>query len=76
VPLGQVLDELSPYARVSTAVAPFILAVLLRMIFGATRLSRVLFSISVTWLAIHVLLTPYSVSMQRDLESIRGIFQK
>jgi hypothetical protein len=75
VPVASLLDKLSPYARVTTALAPFILAVVLRLILGANRLTRILFSISATWLAIHVLLAPYSVPMQRDLESLRGIFR-
>ena len=72
---GSLLHSLSPYARVSTALAPFVLAVVLRMILGGNRLTRILFSISTTWLAINVLLTPYSSYMQRDLERLGGIFR-
>ena len=69
------LEELSPYARVSTAMAPFAVALLLRIVLGKNRLTPVLFSISATWLAINVLLAPYSAHMQRDIQAIGGIFR-
>jgi len=69
------LDDLSPYARVTTAIAPFVLAVILRLVLGKNRLTRILFSISATWLVVNVMLAPYSLPMQRDLRRIGGIFR-
>lgn len=75
VPASSLLDNLSPYARLTTAVAPFFLALVMRILLGNNRLTRVLFSISATWLAINVMLTPYSRPMQHDLQNLRGIFR-
>jgi hypothetical protein len=69
-----VLQELSPYARVSTAVVPFVTAILLRVIFGKNKLTRLLLSVSTTWFAINVLMAPYSTGMQEDLHTLRSIF--
>ncbi len=72
---GGLFDDLSPYARVATAVAPFLLAIVLRLVTGKNRLSTVLLSISVTWFALNVLMAPYSSAMQRDLEGLRAWFR-
>lgn len=69
---ARLLYEVSPYARVATAVAPFLIAIVLRLFFGKNRVTRILLSISTTWFAINVLLAPYSANMQRDLEHLRA----
>jgi hypothetical protein len=69
------LDDLSPHARVATALAPFLIAIVLRLFLGKNRVTKVLLSLSTTWFAINVLLTPYSARMQTDLESIRSMFR-
>ncbi|HUA57200.1 MAG TPA: hypothetical protein VML19_00495 [Verrucomicrobiae bacterium] len=69
-----ILQELSPYARVSTAVVPFVTAILLRLIFGKNKLTRLLLSVSTTWFAINVLMAPYSTGMQEDLSNLRSMF--
>jgi hypothetical protein len=71
----RLLDELSPYARVVTAIAPFLLAIVLRLTFGKNRVTRILLSISTTWFAINILLAPYSANMQRDLNHLRAMFR-
>lgn len=68
-------DDLSPHARVVTALGPFLVAIVLRLIVGKNRITRILLSASTTWFAINVLLTPYSSHMQNDIESIRSIFR-
>lgn len=68
-------DDLSPHARVATALAPFVIAIVLRLILGKNRVTKVLLSLSTTWFAINVLLTPYSAHMQTDIESIRSMFR-
>jgi hypothetical protein len=65
-----ILDDLSPYARVATAIAPFLAAIVLRLLFGKNRVTRILLSISTTWFAINILLAPYSASMRRDLNHL------
>jgi hypothetical protein len=72
---GSIFDDLSPHARVATAVAPFVLAILLRFLFGSNRLTRVLLSLSTVWFAINVLLAPFSTRMQQDILQLRGIFR-
>ena len=70
-----ILDHFSPHARIATALAPFLLAVALRLIMGKNRITKVLLSLSTTWFAINILLTPYSTRMRDDLNSIRAIFR-
>lgn len=64
------LDNLSPYARVATAIAPFLAAIVLRLVLGKNRMTRILLSISTTWFAINILMAPYSASMRRDLDHL------
>ncbi|HTX34193.1 MAG TPA: hypothetical protein VME43_04200 [Bryobacteraceae bacterium] len=61
------LEELSPHARVATAVAPFAGAVLFRVVTGRSRIASVLISVATTWFAVIVLMTPMSEGMQQDL---------
>lgn len=68
-------DDLGPHARVAIALAPFLIAIVLRLILGKNRVTRILLSVSTTWFAIIVLLTPYSSHVQNDIESIRSIFR-
>jgi hypothetical protein len=64
------LQGLSPHARVVIALAPFLTALVARLILGKNQLTRILLSVSTTWFAINILLTPYSSRMQTDLISI------
>jgi len=66
--------ELGPYARVTTAVAPFVAASALRMMFGKSRKTRLLLSISVIWFAVNVLLAPYATGVQQDISKLGSIF--
>lgn len=59
----------------ATALAPFLVAIVLRLILGKNRITKILLSLSTTWFAIIVLLTPYSSHMQNDIESIRSLFR-
>ena len=70
-PVG-VLDGLSPHARVATAVAPFLAAVVLRLVLGRSRATGVLLSVTVVWFALNVLIAPCSSAMQRDIQSLRA----
>ncbi len=73
--LGNILNHLSPYARVLTAVMPFVLAIALRFIYGKNRATQVLLSISTAWFAVNVLLAPYSLRMQQDIAQVRAWFR-
>jgi len=66
---------LSPYARVATALIPFVAAIVVRILMGKNRVTGVLISIGTVWFMINILLAPYSVRMQQDLLEIRYIFR-
>lgn len=72
---ANLFDNLSPHARVATALVPFLVAIILRLILGKNRLTKILLSLSTTWFAINILLTPYSARMRTDIESIRSMFR-
>jgi hypothetical protein len=67
--------DFSPYARVTTAVVPFVAAIALRLVFGKNRVTRTLLSVSTTWFAINVLMAPYSTGMREDLSNLRSMFR-
>ena len=68
------LEQLSPHARVATAVAPFVGAVLFRIVTGRSRFASLFISAATTWFAVIVLLTPVSFGMQQDLLRLRTFF--
>jgi hypothetical protein len=70
-----ILDDLTPHARVATALAPVLLALVFRLVLGKNRFTQVLLSLSTTWFAINILLAPYSPRMQDDIKSIRSMLR-
>jgi hypothetical protein len=70
-----IFEDLSPHARVATAVAPFVFAILMRLFLGKNRFTQVLLSLSTMWFAANVLLAPYSAGMRQDLMRLRSIFE-
>ena len=69
------LEDLSPHARVATAVAPFLLAIALRVLLGRNRVTRMLISLGTMWFAINVLMAPYSARMTQDIQDLRYMFR-
>ena len=69
------LDSLTPHARVATAVLPFVVAMVLRIVLGGTRLTRALISVGTMWFVVNVLMAPYSVRMRQDLQQLPYIFR-
>ena len=69
------MDDLSPYARVATAAAPFAAALIMRLAFGANRLTRWMITVSTTWFAINVLLAPYSAHMRQDIMDLLSMLR-
>ena len=67
MPLGGLIDALSPHARVATALIPFLVALVLRLAIGKNRLTRVALSVATMWFAINVLMAPYSVEMRQEI---------
>ena len=67
---GSIIDQISPHARVSTALLPFVAAIVLRLLLGKNRFTRAALSFATMWFAINVLLAPYSVEMRREILSL------
>jgi hypothetical protein len=72
---ADIFEDLSPHARVATAVLPFVAAMLLRLVLGKNRLTGVLISLTTTWFAISVLMAPLSEGMRRDILDVRSGFR-
>jgi hypothetical protein len=68
---GKIFDHLSPYARVVTAIVPFLVAIVLRLMFGKNQVTRALLSIATIWFAVNVFMAPYSYGMRQDLVNLR-----
>jgi hypothetical protein len=68
---GNLFNDLSPHARVVTAILPFALAVFVRVILGNNPLTRWMISLSVLWFAANVLMAPYSAGMRQDIQNLR-----
>jgi hypothetical protein len=68
------LERLSPHARVATAVAPFVGALVFRAITGRSRMASILISVATTWFAVMIFMTPMSEGMQQDLFRLRSWF--
>jgi hypothetical protein len=71
----RLLEDLSPHARVATAVAPFVIALVLRVVLGRNRLTRMLISLGTMWFAINVLMAPYSARMTQDIRDLQYMFR-
>ncbi len=67
---GNLLDDLSPHARVATAVLPFVLAMLVRLLFGKTKTASWLITLTTVWFAAVVLMAPYSLGMRQDIRDL------
>jgi hypothetical protein len=70
-----VIEDLSPHARVATAVVPFFMAMLLRVALGGNKLTRMLISLGTMWFAVNVLAAPYSARMRQDIVDLQYIFR-
>jgi hypothetical protein len=71
----RLLEALSPHARVATAILPFVLAIVLRIVLGRNRLTRALISIGTMWFVMNILMVPYSIQMQQDIHELRSRFR-
>ena len=54
------LELILPYLRVATAVIPFAVALLVRLLVGPNRITRFLVSAAITWFAVNILLAPFT----------------
>jgi len=72
---GSLIDVLSPHARVATALVPFLVALVARLVFGKNRFTRAVLSLSTMWFAINVLLAPFSVGLRQELLRLPFMFR-
>jgi hypothetical protein len=70
-----IVEHLSPHARVATAVLPFAIALMLRLVMGRSRLTGILLTLATVWFAANVLLAPYSAGMQQDIQNVHSLFR-
>ena len=63
------LEDMSPLVRVLTAVFPFVIAMMLRLLMGKTRTAGWLITLATVWFAVNVLMAPLSEPMRRDIRS-------
>ncbi len=68
---GDAFSELTPHARVAAATAPFVVALLFRLVLGNCRATRWMISLGTVWFAVNVLMAPYSAGMRQDIQSWR-----
>jgi hypothetical protein len=66
-------NDLSPHARVATAVLPFAVAIFMRLVLGNNQLTRWLISLGVMWFAANTLVAPYSAGMRQDIRHLRTL---
>jgi hypothetical protein len=64
------LDGLSPHARVVTALLPFVIAMAMRLLMGRTRTASWLITLATVWFAVNVLMAPYSDHMRQDIRNL------
>ena len=69
------IDVFTPERQVLLAVAPFIAAMLLRLLLGRTQFTRWTVTLGTMWFAINVLLAPYSAGIRQDLFDIGQRFR-
>ena len=65
--LGNLFGQISPQARLATALVPFLVAMGARIVWGKGRLMSWLITLSTLWFAMNVLIAPFSQGMQQDL---------
>jgi hypothetical protein len=68
-------SDFSPDQLVSVAAAPFLVAMLLRLLLGRTEFTRWAIAVGTMWFAINVLLAPYSTGMRERLMEISNQFR-
>ena len=54
------VETVFAHLRLASAVAPVVLAILLRLLVGRNRFTRFLVSAATTWLSVNVLLAPFT----------------
>lgn len=70
MPVEDLLDGLSPTARVATAVLPFAIAVMIRLSTGKSKTADWLITLATVWFATNVLMAPYSSDVRQGIRNL------
>jgi hypothetical protein len=63
-------EELPAHTRVTVAVLPFLLALIVRLLFGKNRVTQTALWLATMWFAFSVIMAPFSL----ELPNLRRIF--
>ena len=72
---GALFDAFTPDVRVATAVAPFVVAMMVRAYLGRSNLTRWLITVGTMWFTFNVLMAPYSAGMRQDLMDLQQMLR-
>jgi hypothetical protein len=61
---------------VITAVLPFAVAMVVRIVMGRNRITRTMVSLGTIWFVVNVLMAPYSVRMRQDIHELQSMFRR
>jgi hypothetical protein len=67
------LDGISPQARVVVAVFPFVVAIMIRMLTGRSKTADWLITLGTVWFAVSVLMAPFSDPMRRNIRDLGSL---
>jgi hypothetical protein len=70
-----IFESQGAHSHLVSAVAPFAAALILRLLLGKSRLTTWLVSLGTMWFVINVLLAPYSLEAQHEMESLWARFR-
>jgi hypothetical protein len=63
-------EELPPNARVAAALIPFLLALVVRLLFGKNRVTQMVLWVATLWFTFSMIMAPFSL----ELPNLRRIF--
>jgi hypothetical protein len=64
------MDGLSPTAQVLIAVAPFVIAMILRLSTGKSRTADWLITLTTVWFATNVLMAPHASGVRQGIRNL------
>jgi len=70
MPFDRFFEELPADARVAVAILPFLLALVMRLLFGKSRVTQTILWLATMWFTLSVLMAPFSL----ELPNLRRIF--
>jgi hypothetical protein len=70
MPFDRFFEELPADARVAVAILPFLLALVMRLLFGKNRFTQTILWLATMWFTLSVVMAPFSL----ELPNLRRIF--